>query len=117
VYEVIESILENAAEAIIERKPPGSGWIRLVLDLPDPFHVRMRIEDNGGGIPERDQARVFEYGFTTKKGRQSQGIGLWFCDLYARQSGGSISFLSNEGEGTVFEILFPTVLTELERPS
>jgi signal transduction histidine kinase len=116
VYEVIESVLENAAEAIIERKLRGSGWIKLALDLPDPFHVRMRIEDNGGGIPELDQPRVFEYGFTTKKSRQSQGIGLWFCDLYVRQRGGSISFLSKEGEGSVFEILFPTVLTELERP-
>lgn len=115
VYEVIDSILDNAAEAITERRPSGSGRIIFTLDLPDPFHVRMRVEDNGGGIPKAYQHRVFEYGFTTKKSRNS-GIGLWFCDLYLRQRGGSISFVSTEGVGTVFELLFPTVLTEPERP-
>lgn len=113
VNEVIDSILDNAAEAILEKRPNDSGFVKLILDLPDPFHVRIRIEDNGGGIPNEDQHRVLEYGFTTKKGRDA-GIGLWFCDLYVRQRGGSMSFTSEEGKGTVFEILFPTVLSQPE---
>jgi len=114
VFEVIDSILDNAAEAIIERRPAGSGKIQFTLDLPDPFHIRMRVQDNGGGIPKADQQRVFEYGFSTKKSRNS-GIGLWFCDLYVRQRGGSIGFIVTEEVGTVFELVFPTVLTEAER--
>jgi len=112
VYEVIDSIVNNAAEAILERRRDASGLIKIELDLPDPFHVRLGVEDNGGGIPEDDQPRILEYGFTTKKNRESQGIGLWFCDLYLRQRGGSISFVSESGKGTLFNIIFPTILTE-----
>ena len=114
VYEVIDSIVNNAAEAILERGRDSSGLIKFELDLPDPFHVRLGIEDNGGGIPEDDQPRILEYGFTTKKNRESQGIGLWFCDLYLRQRGGSINFVSESGKGTLFNVIFPTILTEHE---
>ncbi|MDX6530325.1 MAG: two-component system, NtrC family, sensor kinase [Blastocatellia bacterium] len=114
VYEVLGNILDNGVEAILERGPGyESGRIRVEIELPDPFRVILRIEDNGIGISEQVQPKVFEYSFSTRKEtRGSHGIGLWFCDLYVKQRGGEISFKTTEGEGTVFEVLLPTVLAD-----
>jgi signal transduction histidine kinase len=41
----------------------------------------------------------------------AQGIGLWFCQLYVSQLGGKLTFASEEGKGSWFEIEFPTIDT------
>ncbi len=117
VYEVIENLLNNAVEAILERGPKfEGGQVKMILELPDPFHVRLQVQDNGIGISEVDKHKIFDFGYTSrKKKRESHGIGLWFCDLYIKQRGGEISFKSTQGVGTTFEVLFPTVLTDIER--
>lgn len=109
VYEVIESILNNAVEAVNDKGSSFSGQIVLTSELPDPFHVRLQIRDNGIGIPEENQDKIFKYKFTTRQERSSPGRGLWFCDLYMKQRGGSVSLLySRVGEGSCFELNFPT---------
>jgi signal transduction histidine kinase len=114
VYEVLDNLLDNAVEAIMERGTGYiDGYVNMVLELPDPFHVRLQIKDNGPGIDEAIKQRIFEFGFTTrKKKRGSRGIGLPFCELYIQQKGGQISFTSPPGEGTTFEVILPTILTD-----
>jgi signal transduction histidine kinase len=116
IYEIIENLLNNAVEAIQEKGPGFStGQVSMLVELQDAFHARLEIRDNGVGIAIGDQDRVYDFGFTTKENRQSRGgIGLWFCDLYIRQRGGAISFMSKVGEGTTFEIVLPTVLADAE---
>lgn len=114
IYEVIENLINNAVAAIQERGPEfGEGTVSIVVDLPDLFHARLCIEDNGAGIRDEDIPRIFDFGFTTKKRKQhGSGIGLWFCDLYVRQRGGRITVRSRLGEGTIFELLLPTILAD-----
>jgi signal transduction histidine kinase len=115
VYEVIENLMNNAVEAIMERGEDfKEGRVSVVLEIPDPFHILLRVRDNGVGIAEVDQQRIFEFGYTSRKGRRNRGIGLWFCDLYVKQRGGKINFSSTRGEGTTFEILFPTILAGIK---
>jgi len=116
IFEIIENLLNNAIEAIQEKGPDFSaGQVSMLVELQDAFHARLEIRDNGVGIAVGDQDHVYDFGFTTKKNRQSLGgIGLWFCDLYIRQRGGAISFVSRVGEGTTFKIVLPTVLADAE---
>jgi signal transduction histidine kinase len=116
IFEIIENLLNNAVEAILEKGPDFSGGqVSMLVELQDPFHARLAIKDNGVGVAVSDQASLFEFGFTTKKNRQSRGgIGLWFCDLYLRQRGGEIRFESKLGEGSLFEVVLPTVLADAE---
>ncbi len=111
VGEVIENLLDNAVRAVEER-PPGLQRGRIVVSvrLDDALQARLRVTDNGVGIPERDWPRIFEFGFTSRKKRGvSHGIGLAFCQHYAYQVGGELSFHSVEGQGSWFEIQFPTI--------
>src|SRR6185312_486632 len=111
VYDILENLLNNAEDAIRQRQrrqadDRSEGLIEMILDLPDPLYPRLQIIDNGIGISEKYQKRIFNFGFSTKR-RKGGGIGLWFCGYYVALRGGRIQFRSILGKGTVFELQFP----------
>jgi signal transduction histidine kinase len=71
--------------------------------------VRLRISDTGVGIKEEDQKKIFTPFFTTR--RSGTGLGLANVKNMVKQNGGSISFVSEEGKGTTFNIEFPAAET------
>ena len=66
------------------------------------------VKDNGIGIPEKDQAHIFEQFFRAKNAEnyQGTGLGLNIIQKLIAIMGGSISFTSIENEGTTFSIIF-----------
>jgi sensor histidine kinase regulating citrate/malate metabolism len=71
--------------------------------------VQLRVTDNGIGIPEENQRSILDFGFSTRRERGAQGIGLWFCQLYVFQLGGKLTFESEAGKGSWFGIDFPAM--------
>jgi signal transduction histidine kinase len=65
------------------------------------------ITDNGEGIPEEIQARIFTPNFTTKT--SGTGLGLAMCKSIVEQSRGDIWFKTEEGKGTSFYIRLPII--------
>ena len=65
----------------------------------------IRIADTGRGIPPEIQQRVFEPNFSTKT--DGMGLGLAISQKTIQDLGGSISFKSEMGKGTTFEITLP----------
>jgi signal transduction histidine kinase len=73
----------------------------------------MRIADDGVGIPEGAQAKIFEAFFTTKPPGHGTGLGLATVSALVGSHGATITVTSRVGEGTTFEIVFPaTAITE-----
>ena len=72
-------------------------------------HVRLRVIDNGTGIPANVRAHLFEPFFTTKE--QGKGTGLGLAAVYGivHQSGGFIVLDSPPSGGTMFSLYFPAV--------
>ena len=75
----------------------------------------MQVIDNGRGIAEEDQARVFDkYGSIRRRATATRasdtGLGLPFCKLATERMGGAILLSSDPGTGTVFTVLLPTGL-------
>ncbi len=67
---------------------------------------RIRIVDNGVGIAPENLLKIFNYGFTTKKG--GHGFGLHSAALAAGQMGGSLSAESaGTGRGAGFVLRIP----------
>ncbi len=101
--QVFCNVMRNAYEAVGD-----DGRISLSLSLVDDDTVkkiRVRISDNGCGIPEKDWENIFEPFFTTKP--SGVGLGLANARKILEQHKGSIKVVKKRGKGTSFEILMP----------
>ncbi|HEY0457207.1 MAG TPA: ATP-binding protein [Verrucomicrobiae bacterium] len=110
INQVILNLLVNAAHAITDVVGDGSqgkGTISISTQLVGES-VEVRIQDSGGGIPEKVRSRIFEPFFTTKEVGKGTGQGLALAHaVVVEKHGGTIHFECPEGKGTVFVIRLP----------
>jgi signal transduction histidine kinase len=70
--------------------------------------VEITFSDDGGGIPEEVQRRVFDPFFTTRRPQGSTGLGLYVVhNLVTQQLGGRIALVSAPGKGTTICMTLP----------
>lgn len=70
--------------------------------------VEIRVRDNGMGIPEAVQAKIFQPFFTTKPSGEGTGLGLSLSyDIVTQGHGGTLTVASQEGKFTEFLISLP----------
>ena len=69
--------------------------------------IHISITDNGEGIPEEMQSKIFIPNFTTKT--SGTGLGLAMCKGIAEQAKGKISFTTEYMKGTTFNVELPIV--------
>ncbi|TVR13870.1 MAG: sensor histidine kinase, partial [Phormidium sp. GEM2.Bin31] len=73
--------------------------------------VRISIRDNGNGIPEDVQEKIFNPFFTTKEIGKGTGLGLSISyQIIVERHGGSVECHSTLGEGTEFVITIPVTV-------
>lgn len=82
--------------------------VKCVL-LADDFHVCIKIEDSGIGIPQTEQDKVFNsfYRGSSAKTYPGSGIGLYVTEKIIHLFNGTIKLQSVSGKGTAFIIDFP----------
>ena len=95
----IENIIRNGIDAI-ERE---DGMISISLKK-DVDGIKIRIEDNGKGIPKKDWKNIFRPGFSTKQ--TGWGLGLSLSSRIVEEiHGGSLKVISSSIDtGTIIEI-------------
>jgi signal transduction histidine kinase len=101
--QVFLNILRNAHEAL----GPG-GRILIACDAAEDGGrpvVRVRIDDDGPGIPDRVRPNIFEPFFTTKP--SGFGLGLPNARKIVEQHSGALHLGPPEGPGTSFIVLIP----------
>ncbi len=69
--------------------------------------VEVDFTDNGSGMTEEVQKKIFTYGFTTKGSARGSGMGLYICKYIIELHGGEIKVQSSPGMGTTFTITLP----------
>jgi signal transduction histidine kinase len=71
--------------------------------------VKIRVRDNGTGIPKKLQAKIFQPFFTTKPPGEGTGLGLSMSyDIVTQTHGGTLTVASKEGQFTEFTICLPS---------
>lgn len=93
---VLTNLMKNALQSIPEDR---EGQVMLTLSTSEN-HARICVCDNGTGIPETIQERVFSPYFTTKS--SGTGLGLAMCKSMVEAMHGKIWFETEAGEGTRF---------------
>ncbi len=66
----------------------------------------LEVEDDGSGIPDEANNKVFK-DFFSSKGTEGTGIGLLVVQTIAEEHGGKASFVSESGRGTTFTVTLP----------
>ena len=108
-------LVMNASEAI---KDAGSINIsastRSVPSLPSQepshrsrHHIRLAVEDSGGGMTRDIALHAFEPFFTTKESTLHPGLGLSFVETTIRNAGGCVFLHTQPEKGTCIELYYP----------
>jgi signal transduction histidine kinase len=98
---VFINLLKNAIQSI-----PDNRTGKIVISLvQNRDMVRINITDNGKGIPEELQSKLFTPSFTTKS--SGMGLGLSIVKNIIESFGGNITFNTKVNHGTTFIIELP----------
>lgn len=95
----VEQILGNLISNAVKFTPPGGEVVISASSVEDT--VELAVEDNGIGIPEEEQERVFEtFRTSDRHTRRGAGLGLALVRSLMELMGGSVTLQSESGVGT-----------------
>ena len=102
--------LYNLADNAVKYTPAG-GSVTLRARSYELF-CRIDVADTGPGIPEAEQARIFQrfYRSPSVSGEEGVGIGLYLSRQIAAGQGGYLKVTSRPGEGSTFSLFLPREL-------
>jgi signal transduction histidine kinase len=114
--QVFMNLLANAIDAFEERNQQRSyaeieanpNIITITTELSaDQHSVIVKIQDNGTGIPDDVQAKIFDHLFTTKAVGKGTGLGLSISKQIVEEVHGGLLRLISNSTGTAFVITIP----------
>ena len=106
IYQVITNLLANARI----HTPEGSAITISAREESDGAYIT--VADNGPGLSEADQKKIFERFFRADPSRQrnsneGSGLGLSIVDAVMKAHGGKVGVISKPGQGAAFTLFFP----------
>ncbi len=106
--QAVLNLVVNARDAM-----PSGGRVTIATRTePAPAcALVLTVSDTGAGMDEATRARIFEPFFTTKPPGFGTGLGLSTTDDIVRGAGGTIQVDSRRGQGTVFTLTFPALVS------
>ena len=106
--QVAVNLVTNAAQAM-----GGNGLVKVRVFAREGRAV-LSVEDTGPGIPPELHEKVFERGFTTKRGGEwsGTGLGLYIARTIVERHAGRITVRSGAAGGATFEITLPLLAEE-----
>jgi len=124
IRQIIMNLATNAKQAMDEK----GGILTISLTetdkAPEGFHLKsynvipsrfllLTFADTGHGIDREDLQRIFEPFFTTKSVSEGTGLGLSVVHGIVKNLKGDVQVESTSRDGTRFQVIFPTVNTEV----
>ena len=97
----LEAVAKNGIDALAGR----GGTLQISAERTADDEVRVRVADDGPGIPRELRARVFEPGFSTKE--SGWGIGLSLARRIVEEAHGGRLELAPSSEGATFDVILP----------
>ena len=106
LHRILVNLIKNARQAIeLQSEREGPGVVTAAV-VEEPDCVVIRIADNGPGVPERAQERLFQpFAGSSRPG--GAGLGLAIARELAQGHGGDLTLAKTGPDGTVFEIRLP----------
>jgi PAS domain S-box-containing protein len=105
ISQVLINLINNSADELTGR---ADGEIHIAVEESDGL-VRIRISDNGSGIPPENRAKIFLPYFTSKPVGKGTGLGLSVSKGIVEAHGGKL-YLDESSSRTTFVIELPRSL-------
>jgi signal transduction histidine kinase len=102
IRQALHNILKNALEV----SPQGSRVVVKLTTRQGDDQVYIKICDQGGGVSERAQEKLFTPYFSTK-GAKGTGLGLAHCRKILQAHGGNVLMLETSLQGSTFALVLP----------
>lgn len=114
---LFQNLISNGMKFMKEGKKPvlHISGIKEKAEEGDKNFIKFSVKDNGIGIPQEHQQRIFSIfqRLHTRDQYKGTGIGLAHCKKIIESHGGEIGLTSKEGEGTTFYFTIPAADTNL----
>ena len=106
IHQAVSNLLANA------RTHTPMGTQISVEIAQNESDVQISVSDNGHGLSQEDQTRIFERFFRADPSRarvsgEGSGLGLAIVDAIIKAHGGSVEVKSELGKGAIFTLHFP----------
>ena len=113
IVQIMQALLMNAIEASPQRDATVTvaayaDTRKINAAARSTLGVTIAIADRGTGMSEEVQRRAFDATYSTKGSQTGRGLGLVRVKRLVRYNDGVISFYSEPGFGTTFEVWLPT---------
>jgi len=104
---VLQRILQNLVTNAVKYTPNGVVTIGAKV-VVDDHSVACWVSDNGKGIPEDMQEKIFDKGETDAERDDGTGLGLAIVQTFTEAHGGSVTVESAPGVGSTFRFTLPS---------
>ena len=111
--QVFINFIKNAIEAMRNENDKAKKYILSITLKAEKRdgknYAIIEIKDNGPGVSNKVKEKMFNFGFSTKKKKNSssRGIGLHFCIDSLKKYGGTVDVSTEVGQGCCFTICIP----------
>jgi len=108
IHEMLVTAISEVIRNAVQYSPPGSD-ITIVLERADGYVV-VSVIDQGNGIPEADQATIWDVLIQSERDEHEQqgaGMGLPIVKGIVEAHGGDVHLISAPDEGTKVTLRFP----------
>jgi PAS domain S-box-containing protein len=107
---LLKAVLHNIIENSLKYRKSDADDSEIDISVKElNNYVRILVKDNGQGIPQPVQDRIFDMFYKGNKASSGTGLGLYISRVAVEKLGGSVSVSSNYGEGTVVSIYVPAL--------
>ena len=106
VHRCLLNLVTNAIDACTQDPDDDKDFSVIIRTRKEDHGIRFDVVDNGVGMSQEVQDKLFERFFSTK-GPKGTGLGLLVTQKTINEHGGSISYESESGKGTTFSMRFP----------
>ena len=103
---IFNNLINNAVK--FQDNTKSQPYINLKVDASSQG-AKIIVEDNGSGIREIDQDKIFKMFYRAGATNSGSGIGLYIVHEAIEKLGGSINISSVYGEGSIFELNIPSI--------
>ena len=105
------NVMNNACYAVWRKSQSAAEGYAPEISISvatDAEQLTISIADNGEGMSDEVQQRIYENFFTTKPVGEGTGLGMGITrDIIEKRHGGKLTFESTVGQGTIFTFTIP----------